>query len=616
MMKKMKIQLNKLQYLFIALLAISFAMVSCDPEDEPVGDVPSINLSSVSTANSIGSEVSTVLNITAPEGLTSVVVLKNGAPFLTEEVSGSPTSHEWEFNYTIDGGIGSAINITFQAVDELDRASASSLFTITVTAKPIVDIAAGNLLGEHSWSSDTIYRINGFVRVGRDEPQEGGGFINETGVLNIEAGTLIIGDKETKATLVVQRGSKIFAIGEKNNPIVMTSEQPVGLRLPGDWGGLVMCGRTVNNQGASVQLEGGYGAWHGGDKALDDVSESSGEIRYLRIEYAGVPINPNEEINTLTMGSVGKGTKIDYVQASYGLDDAFEWFGGSVDCKYLVAYRGLDDDFDVDFGFSGTIQFGLGIRDAALADQSGSNGFEVDNNGSGTGSEPFTEATFANMTIIGPKKTRETAINTNFQHGAQLRRNSRIKINNSFFTGYPEGIYIDDSRGGATSAHALTDHLRLRNVIVAGVKDWGGNGHGSVYNAAVEGTAVTGLPFNVKDPSSEAIGNYRHPNAPRGVSLKQDATPGFNIVEWFNTAAYNNKRLASWEEAGINPTIFDLTPNPGVLPQAGSMLLGNAKWDNVPDRAKFEEVTFIGAFGSENWTEGWAEWVPGIKVYF
>ena len=373
-----------------------------------------------------------------------------------------------------------------------------------------------------------------------------------------------------------------------------------------------------NNQGENVQLEGGYGAWHGGTKELDDVTESSGTLKYMRIEYAGVPINPNEEINTLTMGSVGKGTVIEYIQASYGLDDSFEWFGGSVDCNYLVAYRGLDDDFDVDFGYSGFVQFGLGIRDAALADQSGSNGFEVDNNGSGSLQAPYTAGRFANMTIIGPKKTRETAINTNFQHGAHLRRSSQLKIYNSFFTGYTEGIYID---GADTRRFAKEDELRLRNVIVAGVKDWGANGYGSKYDAAKEGTAITGLPFSVKNPKGTDFGNYEHPNIPRGVSLKQvvPANPDdFDVVSWFNTPAYGNKRLPSWEDAGINPTIFDLTTNPGMLPLSGSMLLTAAKWDNIPsaDANKFEKVNYIGAFGATDWTAGWCEFVPGIKVYF
>ena len=603
-MKKMKFTLINLQYLFMVLLGISVFAISCETE-EGTGDIPGITLSSVSTANSIGSEVSTQLSISAPEGLVSIMVFKNGAPFVTEPINGQPKSLDWEFKYIVDSPIGSTVNFSFQALDGLNRTSTLSVFSVQVTTRPIKEIPAGNLLGIHNWYADTIYRINGFVRVGKDEPQAGGGFINETGTLNIEAGTLIIGDKQSKATLVVQRGSKIFAWGKKEAPIVMTSEEPVGLRLPGDWGGLVLCGRAKNNQGSDVQLEGGYGAWFGGDKELDDVSESSGVIQYLRIEYAGVPINPNEEINSLTMGSVGKGTVIEYVQASYGLDDAFEWFGGSVDCKYLIAYRGVDDEFDVDFGYSGTVQFGIGIRDAAMADQSGSNGFEVDNNGQGTAAEPFTEATFSNITLIGPKKTRETSINTNFQHGAQLRRNSRIKINNSFISGYPWGIYIDDSRG-ATSQHIGTDHLRLRNVIVAGVREWGGNGYGNAFDAAIEGT-VNGLPFGT-------LGN--HPNAPRGISLRQDNTQGFNVITWFNTIANNNKRLSSWEEAGIDPTVFDLTPAPGLLPMAGSLLLTGAKWDNVPDANKFEQVDYIGAFGLENWAADWTEFVPGIKVYY
>lgn len=456
----------------------------------------------------------------------------------------------------------------------------------------------------------SIYRVNGFVRVGKDERQEDGSFVQETGTLTIEPGTLVIGDKESKGTLIVQRGSKIFAEGTREQPIVMTSEAPIGQRLPGDWGGLVVCGRVKNNQGPNIELEGGYGGYHGGNVELDDTNESSGVIRFVRIEYAGIPINPNEEVNTLTMGSVGKGTVIEYVMASYGLDDAFEWFGGSVDSKYLIAYRGLDDDWDVDFGFQGFVQFGLSIRDASLGDQSGSNGFEVDNNGQGSAAEPFTAARFANITVIGPKKTRETPINTNFQHAAQLRRNSMLRIYNSFLTGYPDGIYIDDARGNS-SAHALSDELRLRNVILAGVEGWGGNGFGSTFNPEVEGE-VSGLPF--LDEDGNPRGN--HPNAPRGISLKQDNTPGFNVVDWFNTPAFGNQRLAKWQDAGIDPTIFDLVERPGVLPLSGSILLDAARWDNVPEADQFEQVPFIGAFGTEDWTEGWAEWIPGIQQYF
>jgi hypothetical protein len=595
----------------IAVLSFGFLLQSCDKDDDKVlGDRPVITLSAEQAFNSIGNAATTTLTVNAAEGLARINVLKNGVIIETQMIDGNPTSLEWEYSFIVDEPIGSTINLTFIAVDSEERSSDPALFAIRVTAKPIREVPAGNLLGNHTWYSDTIYRVNGFVRVGKDELQPNGTFVQEFGTLTIQPGTLIIGDKESKGTLIVQRGSKIFAEGTKDNPIVMTSEAPIGQRLPGDWGGLVMCGRVKNNQGPNIELEGGYGGYHGGDVELDDVNESSGVVRYVRIEYAGIPINPNEEVNTLTMGSVGKGTVIEYVMASYGLDDAFEWFGGSVDGKYLIAYHNLDDDFDVDFGYQGYVQFGLSIRGANLADQSGSNGFEVDNNGQGTDAQPYTAARFANITVIGPKKTRETAINTNFQHAAQLRRNSMLRIYNSFLTGYPDGIYIDDARGNS-SAHALNDDLRLRNVILAGVEGWGGNGFGSAYNPDIEGV-VDGLPF--LDGNGDPYGN--HPNAPRGRSLKQDESEVFNVVNWFNTPAYGNKRLAKWQDAGIDPTIFDVVAKPGVLPLSGSMLLTAARWDNVPEADKFEQVPFSGAFGTEDWTEGWAEWLPGIQVYF
>jgi hypothetical protein len=190
-------------------------------------------------------------------------------------------------------------------------------------------------------------------------------------------------------------------------------------------------------------------------------------LKYVRIEYAGIPLNPNQEINSLTMGSVGSGTKIEYVMASFGLDDSFEWFGGTVNCKYLIAYKGTDDDFDVDNGFSGNVQFGLSYRDGNLSDASGSNGFEVDNDANGSGATPFTAATFANISIIGAKGTSASYLDFNFQNGAQLRRNNKLKIYNTFITGYPTGLYIDSQRGSAKT-NAANGELIVKNVVVAG----------------------------------------------------------------------------------------------------------------------------------------------------
>lgn len=440
----------------------------------------------------------------------------------------------------------------------------------------IVEVT-GNITGNVTWTSDKIWRLNGFVRV-----QDGA-------VLNINPGTVIFGDFESKGTLIVQRGGKINAIGEADRPIIMTSEKQPGLRQPGDWGGLVICGRARNNvPGGEAELEGGYGAFHGGNDDNDD----SGTLRYVQINFAGIPINPNEEVNSLTMGSVGAGTTIEYVLCAYGLDDAYEWFGGKVDAKYLVAYRGLDDDLDVDLGYSGNVQFALCIRGASLADQSGSNGFEVDNDGSGSSNTPFTSATFSNISIIGPKKTRETPISLQFQHCAQLRRNSRIKIHNTFMTGYPDGLFLN---GSGSVAAAQANELQVRNTILAGVEHWGGNGWGSA------GSIFTDAPAN---------GN-QHPNNPRGNALKTDVE-GFEIAEWFNTPAFGNQLMDKWQDAGINEAIFDLgTPN--VLPNAGSPLLSGADFTGMP--SFFQNVPYRGAFGTTDWTQGWVDWNCALTNY-
>jgi hypothetical protein len=134
-------------------------------------------------------------------------------------------------------------------------------------------------------------------------------------------------------------------------------------------------------------------------------NDNSGTLQYVRIEYAGYAYQPDKEVNSLTMAAVGSGTTIDHVQVVYAKDDAYEWFGGTVNCKYLIALKTQDDDFDTDNGFSGKIQFGLILRDSVIADISNSEAFESDNNASGTTAAPKTTAIFSNITAIGPRAT-------------------------------------------------------------------------------------------------------------------------------------------------------------------------------------------------------------------
>jgi hypothetical protein len=234
----------------------------------------------------------------------------------------------------------------------------------------------GNITGTRTLSKDTVYLLKGFVN------------IQQEATLIIPAGTRIEGDFETQGALLTVRGAgtpgqssyrrsgRIIANGTAQQPIVFTSERPVGNRRRGDWGGIVLNGLGCNNgSGGTLIGEGNTGA-HGGTLPTD----TSGTLRYVRLEFGGTKITPDNEINGFTFNSVGNGTVLEYLQAHFIADDAFEWFGGNVNCRYLVATGCDDDNFDIDNGYNGKIQFGVVVQDRGLANR----GYEVNNDGQGS----------------------------------------------------------------------------------------------------------------------------------------------------------------------------------------------------------------------------------------
>ncbi len=317
-------------------------------------------------------------------------------------------------------------------------------------------------------------------------------YVTKGAKLTIPAGTIIKGDKQTKAALIIEPGGYAEMKGTKEEPIVMTSEESVGNRKPGDWGGLIICGNAKNNQ-KTMQIEGGPKTIHGGEND----SDNSGIYQYIRVEFAGYPFDTDKEINGITFGSVGSGTTIDHLQVSYSNDDSYEWFGGSVNCKYLVAYKGWDDEFDTDNGFSGTVQYCLSIRDPRIADTSQSNGFESDNCASGDVVTPFTTATFKNVTFVGPMTAKNMADNFKnsadyitggsvypnngsklglFQSAMQIRRSSKLNCENALAIGYPIGLIIDGEKGN-TVDYSKNGDFYLKNVIFAGMGILGSDGN-------------------------------------------------------------------------------------------------------------------------------------------
>lgn len=421
---------------------------------------------------------------------------------------------------------------------------------------PVDSVIEGNINSNVTLSSSKKYLLRGFVNV------------NPPAVLTIEPGTIIFGEKDSKGTLIINRGAKIIANGTKQRPIVFTSQQPVGQRALGDWGGIIIAGyATINVPGGTAIIEGGTGTIYGGGATPND-DDDSGILRYVRIEFPGIAYLPDNEINGLTLGGVGRRTVIEYVQVSFCGDDAFEWFGGTVNGKYLISYKNVDDDFDMDFGFRGNLQFGFALRDPNIADISGSNGFETDNDGTGTYNAPRTLPVISNFTIVGPMPdTSFTQFNPNFRRGAHIRRAAQTSIYNSIVMGFPVGLLLD---GAAVRFSATGDTLQIRNSIWAGLR------------------------------------------AGQGITSNQS---GFNAQDWFDTPSYGNRRYVQPSEVGlIDP--FNLS-NPNLVPAINSPAATGASFSNPRLGSFFVQTTYVGAFdpNGPRWDEGWANYNPQFTNY-
>jgi hypothetical protein len=286
---------------------------------------------------------------------------------------------------------------------------------------PNTTTLTGNINTTTTLTSDKVWILKGYVYV-----SDGAKFI-------IQPGTKIISDIAEKGALCIERGAQIIAEGTASKPIVFTSGRPDGEKAPGDWGGIVILGRAKTNRSSEPTIEGGIGRPYGG--TLD--TDNSGVLKYVRIEYAGIAAMPNSEINALTLGGVGSGTIIENVQTIYANDDAFEFFGGTVNAKNLYAFATADDDFDFDFGYTGTITNGVAKRDPQFVDNGDAgNGIECDNDGTGSTATPYTHPKLFNMILVGPNTS--TAL-SNHNLGLRFRRATQFTMKNSVIWGWMKG---------------------------------------------------------------------------------------------------------------------------------------------------------------------------------
>lgn len=551
---------KKWQYPFLLLFGLTVAFTACKNDDEPEAVLGITGISPTS----------------APIGSTVVIT---GTQF-----NATPASNTVTFGGNAVAQVTGATTTSLTAIVPANTQNgtvtvatggrtATSTQAFTLSARPVIPVS-GTITANQNWTAGNIYELRGLVNV------------TNNAVLTIEPGTIIKGalratdpsGNQNGATLIIRPGSRLNAAGTAANPIVFTSAQPAGQRSRGDWGGIFLIGRAPINQSGNTAIEGGVGGFTG---TFNEPTDNSGILQYVRIEFCGIALIANSESNGLTMYGVGSGTTIDHVQVSYGGDDSFEWFGGTVNMKNLIAFRGLDDDWDTDFGYTGKVQYGVSLRDPVAADISGSNGFESDNFNSGapaTGPNaglPLTAPVFANISnfvFSGAPSSTPGSTGGFYQSGMHLRRNTSISIFNSLLFGYPEGLRLDaQPMLTNTLDNATAGNLQLRGIVIANTT-----------------TAVRGA---------------------QGIT--NDQATGF-----FNTAAFANRVYATADIATLllNAQNFNLeTPN--FLPQTGSPLLTGAIWDGKGADAFFTKETFRGAFGTVNWTAGWANWTPQTTPY-
>jgi hypothetical protein len=400
------------------------------------------------------------------------VVTTVNAPATDGAVSYDDTglSAETAYRYRVKAVRGSASS--GYGSEQTATTAALGAFARTVT---------GDITTSTTWYRDTTYTIQGFVHVANGA------------TLTIEAGTTIKGDFNTVgSSLFILRGAKILAVGTAELPIVFTSSQPAGQRKPGDWGGLIIVGNAViNRTGVDIEIEGtntaagstpgtNYKVTYSGGTTNSD---NSGELKYVRVEYAGYAPSVNNELNSFSFAAVGSGTKLSFLQAMAGLDDSFEFWGGAVDATNLVSYEAGDDHFDMSEGYHGRLQYLIALQSARLTQRTGagspsSDPQGIENDGcegsgctNGRDTTPYTSPVVANFTLIGTNDV--TTSGSSGGVGMMLRRGTGGYYVNGVLARWPRAaISIRDTEtflraGSAVTPDLATTDLAVRNILIA-----------------------------------------------------------------------------------------------------------------------------------------------------
>ncbi len=408
----------------------------------------------------------------------------------------------------------------------------------TASTQPKTCILSGTLTGDKTLTNDTNWVLQGAVFVGED-----GG---TAGNLTIEPGTRVIGVTGNDF-LAVQRGSKIFAEGTANAPIVFTgpfnaSDASAGA---GNWGGLVINGKApLNICDSSVPFnqceDTGEGA--SGNFGGDQVHDSSGVLKYVRVQFGGFRINDEDELNGIAFQGVGDGTVIDYVQVHANEDDGIEMFGGTANLKHIVLTHIKDDSLDWTHGWQGKVQYLLVKQNPDAADDK-ERGIEADNYELNNDATPRSQPMIANATFIGADSDNRTTT------GILLRRGTGANFTNVIVTGFEKCLDLDSDAtfAAAGTPTNLTGITTMQNTVISCAQ-------------------------NFEEESGDA----------------------FTVQSLFEAQAGNEATDPALD--GIYPT--SNTPT--------NKTIDSAVWG-----AFFDKVNYVGAFQSKSqaWTNGWTEFL-------
>ena len=468
-----------------AMLAIASACGESSTEPTPLAAPTSVTVSSLSSTSARVSyaavPTATSYTIERAPGATGGIFTTAGTS-ATTSFDDAGLSIGAVYQYRVIASGGGKTSAASAVVTGGGAAVGSSTKTINA------DITANRTL-----YADTVYTLSGFIHVANGA------------TLTIQAGTKIVGDfDKLGSSLFIMRGAKIQAIGTAELPIVFTSNRPAAQRQPGDWGGLILVGNARINRTGTTFIE-GTGTdvsnpsidYAGGTNDADD----SGELRYVRVEYAGFAPSDGNELNSFTLAALGSATKLSYLQSLNGLDDSFEFFGGQADARYLVSYESGDDHFDMSEGYQGRMQFLIAYQSRVLVPRTGAGNVSgdpqgIENDGclganclSGQTSQPYTLPLVSNFTLVGTGAG--TAVDaTSGGIGMMLRRGTGGYYANGVLSRWPRaGISLRDAN---TNARITAGDLLLKNILLTDTP------------TQFQATSGSNVQFTV-DPTANAI---------------------------------------------------------------------------------------------------------------